>query len=394
MKRSIIHWFCRFWLIIVILFTNGCWSYHELNQLAVVAGTAIDRGKKPGTVQLTLQIFKPSASQSGGGGDGTGGGGSGQQQPFIVKSRTGKTIFDAAQNFLAETDRKLYWPHNQVIILGNEQARQGVRLVLDYFVRNNEPRPTMWILVAEDKAGAILNAPGDLEKVSAMEISQLIQAQSFSSKNVMINLQDFATRLLSKTVAPIATLIKINEVGGKKRLGLSGTAVFKGDRLVGTLDGRQTRGVLWVQGKVKQGAIIINVPGGKAGLEIARSRTKVKPVLFKNKLKIKVSIHEEGNLNCQMSPEDLTKPEKLKSLARREAIVIKNEINAALAKAKEFNADIFGFSEAIHKSNPKEWRTMKEKWDQIFPRLQVDVDVNCVIHSVGLTIPPLAPPPE
>ncbi len=394
MKKSIIYWFCRFSLIIIVLFTNGCWSYHELNQLAVVAGTAIDRGKKPGTVQLTLQIFKPNASQSGGGSGGTSGGGGSQQQPFIVKSRTGKTVFDAAQNFLAETDRKLYWPHNQVIILGNEQASHGVRLVLDYFIRNNEPRPTMWILVAEDGAGAILNAPGELEKVSAMEISQLIQVQSFSSKNVMINLQDFATRLLSKTVAPIATLIRINEVGGKKRLSLSGTAVFKGDRLVGTLDSRQTRGLLWVQGKINHGAIIINVPGGKAGLEITRSRTKVKAVRLKDKFKIKVSIHEEGNLDCQMSPEELTKPDKLKSLARREADLIKNEINAALAKAKKFNADIFGFSEVIHKSNPKEWRTMKEKWDQIFPRLQVDLDVNCVIHSVGLTTPPLVPPPE
>jgi spore germination protein KC len=393
MKKSTIYWFCRFLLILVVLFTNGCWSYHELNQLAVVAGTAIDRGRKPGTVQLTLQIFKPSAAQSGGGGGGVGGGG-GQQQPFIVKSRAGKTIFDAAQNFLAETDRRLYWPHNQVIILGNEQARHGVRLVLDYFIRTNEPRPTIWILVAEKKAGAILYAPGELEKVSAMEISQLVQAQAASSKNVMINLQDFVSRLLSKTVAPIATLIKINEVGGKKRLILSGTAVFKGDRLIGILDGRQTRGLLWVQGKVKQGAVIINVPGGKAGLEIARSRTKVKPVLLKNKFKIKVSIHEEGNLDCQMSPEELTKPDQLKSLARREATVIKNEINAALTKAKEFNADIFGFSEAIHKSNPKEWRKIKDKWDQIFPELQVDVDVNCVIHGVGLTIPPLAPPPE
>jgi spore germination protein KC len=384
MKKAFIHLFL---LLTVILFTGGCWSYHELSQLAVVAGTAIDRGKNPGTVQLTLQIFKPSAAQSGGGGGG-------QQQPFIIKSRTGKTVFDAAQNFLAETDRKLYWPHDQVIILGNEQARHGVRLVLDYFVRNNEPRPTIWILVAEEKAGAILNAPGDLEKVSAMEISQLVQAQASSSKNVMINLQDFVGRLLSKTVAPIATLIKINETGGKKRLSLTGTAVFKGDRLVGALDGRQTRGLLWVQGKVKGGAIIINVPGGKAGVAIGRSRTKVKPVLLKGKFRIKISIHEEGNLDCQMSSEELTKPDKLKSLARRETSVIKNEINAALDKAKEFNADIFGFSEVIHKSYPKEWRTMKKQWDQIFPQLQVDVDVNCVIHGVGLTIPPLAPPPE
>jgi spore germination protein KC len=284
-------------LITIVLFTNGCWNYRELNQLAVVAGTGIDPGKKPGTVQLTVQIFKPSTPQSEGGS----GGGGGQPQPFVVKSRTGKTIFEATRNFLAETDRKLYWPHNQVIIIGHEQAKRGVRPVLDFFARNNEPRPTIWILVAEGEANEILKAPGELEKVPAVEISQLIQAQPVASKNVMVNLQDFISHLLSQTVAPVTTLIKINEAGGKKKLSLAGTAVFKADRMVGKLDGRQTRGLLWVLGKVKRGAIVINTPGGKAGLEITRSRTKVKPVFNKGKVKFKISIMEEGNLDCHMS---------------------------------------------------------------------------------------------
>jgi spore germination protein KC len=376
-------------LITVVSLTNGCWNYRELNQLAVVAGTGIDCGKKPGTVQLTVQIFKPSAPQSEGGS-----GGGGQPQPFIVKSRTGKTIFDATRNFLAETDRRLYWPHNQVIIIGREQARLGVRPVFDFFARNNEPRPTIWILVAEGKADEILKAPGELEKVSAAEIGQLINAQTVASKNVMINLQDFIGRLLSKTVAPVTTMIKVNESGGKKKLELTGTAVFKADYMVGKLDARQTRGLLWVLGKVKRGAIVINTPGGKAGLEITRSRTKVKPIFSKGKVKMKISIREEGTLECQMSPEELTKPEMLKVLARRETAVIRGEIGAALAKARELKADIFGFGEMIHRANRKEWRKMKDQWDRIFPRLQVEMDIRCVIHSVGLIIPPLAPPPE
>jgi spore germination protein KC len=84
----------------------------------------------------------------------------------------------------------------------------------------------------------------------------------------------------------------------------------------------------------------------------------------------------------------------LKVLARRETAVIRGEIGAALAKAQELKTDIFGFGELIHRSNRQEWRKMKDQWDQIFPRLQVEMDIRCVIHSVGLIIPPLAPPPE
>lgn len=393
MKKITIHQFCAVLLLIAFLLTSGCWSYRELDQLALVTAVGIDPGKQPGDIQLTVQIINPGEVQSGGGGGGeSGGGAGGQKPPFIVKSRTGKTIFDAVRNFVPETDRKLYWPDTQVMIIGKEQAKQGVRPVLDYFIRNNEPRPTVWILVADGKAGDVLNAPGELEKVSALEMGQLIEHQSLSSKNVMINMQDFVSRLLSKTTAPIATIIKIDQ--RQKRISLSGTAVFKEDRLVGQLDGRQTRGLLWVLGKVKSGAIIVNAPGGRAGLEIIRSRTQIKPAFTNGKVKIKVSIREEGNLNCQMSPVELATPEMLKSLARRKATVIRNEINSALAKAKALNADIFEFGDAIHRANPKEWRKLEPNWDQIFPQLQVEVDVRSVIRLVGLTIPPPVPPPE
>jgi spore germination protein KC len=82
---------------------------------------------------------------------------------------------------------------------------------------------------------------------------------------------------------------------------------------------------------------------GKAGLEIIRSRTQIKPVLSKNDLKIKIKIWDVGNLDCQMSPEELTKPEMLKSLARRNATAVQNEIYSAVEKAQELNADIFWF---------------------------------------------------
>ncbi len=378
-------------LLTVLVCMDGCWNYQELNQLAIVSGVGIDSGKKSGAVELSVQIVKPSEVKSGAMSGGGGGGGE-TKPPFVVKSKTGSTILDAVKNFTSNTDRRLYWPDNQVIIFGRKQAESGVAMPLDFFVRDNEPRPTVWMAVADGRAADILNVPGNLEKVSAMEIGQLISAQNLSSKNVGVNLQDFISCLLSKTTAPIATIIKIDQA--KKQINLSGTAVFKGDHMVGELNNYQTRGLLWIQGKVKQTGMIINVPGGKAGLEIIRSRTRVKPVLSKNNLKIKIDIWDEANLDCLMSPKELTKPEMLKSLARRKATAIKNEIQSFLKKSQELNADICGFGDLIHRHYPKEWRNLKTKWDQIYPELKVEINVKCVIRLVGLTIPPITPPAD
>ncbi len=384
--------FLIIFLIGIIVSISGCWNYRELNQLAIVSGVAIDAGKKNEDVELSVQIIKPGEVKSGGMSGGGGGTGSETEPPFVVKSKTGYTILDAIRNFNDNTVRRLYWPDNQIIIFGRKQAESGVAMSLDFFVRNNEPRPTAWIAVAAGKASDVLNIPGDLEKVSAMEIGQLISAQNLSSTNVAINLQDFISRLLSKTTAPVATMIKVDP--SKKKFHLSGTAVFKGGAMVGELNKYQTRGLLWIQGKAKHTSMIINVPGGKAGFEIIRSRTKIKPMFIKNNLVITIDIWDEAYLDCQMSPKELANPEQLKSLARRKATAIRNEVISVIKKAQELNADIFGFGDQIHHSFPKEWRNMKNRWDQLFPDLQTKINVKCVIRLVGLTIPPLAPPEE
>jgi spore germination protein KC len=378
-------------LLATVTTMNGCWNYRELNQLAIVSGVGIDSGNKSGDVKLSVQIIKPSEVKTGGMSGGGGGGGE-SKPPFVVKTKTGHTVLDAIKNFNFNTDRQLYWPDNQIIIFGRKLAESGVAMPLDFFVRNNEPRPTVWIAVATGNAGDVLNVPGDLEKVSAMEIAQLISIQNLSSMNVRVNLQDFLSRLLSKTTAPIAAIIKIDQT--KKQINLSGTAVFKGDRMVGELNKYQTRGLLWIQGKAKHTGMIINVPGGKAGFEIIRSRTKVKPVLSKNKPSIKINIWDEAYLDCQMSPEELTKPDQLKSLARRKATAIRNEVMSVIKKTQELNADIFGFGEQFRHSFPKEWKGMENHWDELFTQLQVKVDVKCNIRLIGLTVQPVFPPKE
>ncbi|TCL64264.1 spore germination protein KC [Hydrogenispora ethanolica] len=391
MKRRILCWLTLAGLLGLLLLCGGCWNYHELDELSIVSGVGLDQGKRPGTVELTVQIIKPGEVKSGGEQGGGGGGGGGKQPPFIVKTIAGKTVFEAIRNSLRETNRKLYFPHNQLIVIGKEQAEHGVRTILDLFIRDHEPRPTVWVLVAEGKAKDILKAPGELEKISAMEISELVQIQTATSENIIVKLQDFIVRLMSNTTAPVAPMIRINEQSKEKRLSLTGTAVFKEDRLRGKLDTHQTRGLLWVLGKVKSGIIMIRVPQGEAGMEIIRASSEIKPIFEKGRLKIRVTVREEGNLGCQMTPAELTKPAMLKSLARRKAALIRREIYSALKQAKAMKTDIFGFGDAVHRSHPKQWQKMERQWDEIFPQLPVEVDVRSVIKLVGLTTKPAVP---
>lgn len=89
-----------------------------------------------------------------------------------------------------------------------------------------------------------------------------------------VTLNDFLVRLTSKSSHPFATAIEVfseekqEEQGGDKegkmvlRLRAGGTAVFKKDKLVGWLDNAETRGLLWVLGKVQSGILVVPAPGG------------------------------------------------------------------------------------------------------------------------------------
>ena len=379
-------------LIMLTLGAGGCWNYRRLDQLGIVSGVGFDLDPESDKILLTIQVIKPGEVQGGGGGgsSGGGGGGGGQAQPVVTLESTGTTVFEAVREAVTKFSRRLFWPHNQVLIIGKEAAEKGVRRFMDFEIRDAEPRPTAWVLVTSGKAGDLIKAPAKIDKIPALEIAEMVRVQSATSKAGGFMTHDFVSRLVSKTNAPIATQIELNE---KNEVQLAGTAIFKGDKLASFIGKRETRGLLWVLGKVKSSVIVVKAPRNKGdvSLEVTRSRSKIEAEVKKESLRIKVTVNVLSNLGQQNSRRNLNSPAALKNLARLEAIAIRNEINAAIQRAKDLNADIFGFGEAVHRADPKEWKKLEPRWDKLFPELKVDLMVKTNISEAGLIIKPIRP---
>lgn len=217
----------------------------------------------------------------------------------------------------------------------------------------------------------------------------MLQAQSATSEIGSFTFYDFIERLMSKTTAPLATQIRLNKEG---EVELAGTAIFKGEKLVGFIGKKETRGLLWVIGKIKSGVVIVKAPAnkGKVSLGIIRAAGKIQAETKNDSVKITVKVNVQSGLGEQTGDLDTSKPEVIKSLARREATVIRNEINAAFKKAQELNADIFGFGEAVHRADFKAWKKLEPRWDEIFPKLKVKLIVKTNISLNGLINKPIS----
>ena len=382
MKKSI-----PLYILCVVLFVmlTGCWNQRELNTLAIVQALGIDLAEN-GQISITAQILRPSevkeASVTEGG------------AVWVVTSK-GDTVFDAIRNASLKTTRKLFFPHNKIIIIGEEAARAGVIPLLDFLRRDPEIRELSYIFIAQGKAKPILQGVHEQENIPSHAIEGLAEAIKFSSKLPKRNLKDFIGTLDSPTISSVVPGIKLldKKSDGKsiEVVALDQTAIFKKDKLIGWFDGKETRGLLWILNEVKSGIIIVNSPKDEnknVSLEIIQSTSKITPEITDKKLTITVEVKEEGNLAEQMSAVDLTQPDTFHELELRQAAAIEEEITAALTKAQAWGVDIFKFGEEFHRKFPQEWSGLEENWEEEFKELEVNVEVMAQLRRVGISTTP------
>lgn len=390
MKNMIL--ICIVYMLLMSMLT-GCWNRRELNTLAVTQAVGIDR-MEDGQISLTFQILKPGEIMAPAAG--TRGAGGGGRKGVWVFTSTGQTIFDAFRNATTQSDRKIFIPFNKIIVIGEETASSGIAPLLDFFDRDHETRRLAYVLIARGKAKNIIEAEHEQEKVPAKAIEGLVKATFATSKIPKIDLHELFKTLASKTSDPfipgVETIERQEDGNVKKLVKLDETAIFNGDKLTGWFGGRETRGLLWILGKVKSGIIVVPSPleeMRKVSLEIIRSSSKVKPEMVNGKPVITVEVKEEGNIGEQMSEKvDLTKPDTFKELEKKQEAAIKDEINAALIKAKKWGVDIFKFGDAVRRKYPGEWKKLEKRWDEVFQDIEVKVEVEAKLRRVGMKTKP------
>lgn len=377
--------------VVLIVCLGGCWNSRELDKLAIVRGIGIDASEKePGKVQITAQIAKPA--ESGLSMSGSGKSESNGELSWNVTS-TGDTVFGAIREMTSRSSRKLFFPHNELLIIGRDVAEVGIQKYLDFFERDHETRGKVLLAVSETTADDILNITTELEKVPADDIASLIEQYATATSQVKAEkLSDFIYSYMSESSSAVVPMLKVTRSGEKESVEVSGTAVFKSDKMVGKLDKTEGRGLLWVLGEVKSGIIVVeDQEGGLVSAEIIRSKTKMTPVLEDGEIGVRIEITEEGNVGEETGTANLAELNQVTYLENMISEEIKSEVNAALKKARELDTDIFGFASAIKGKYPAQWKNIEDNWEEQFKTMDVEVKVNASLRLMGKISKPLIP---
>lgn len=384
MKRPSFAIYVVILLIIIPLFVSGCWDSHELDKLSIVSGLGWDLDTETGEVTLTFQNIIPGEIKST-----TSSSGNGRQKggdplhTVQLDSSTGSSSYDALNRYTQHSSRITFYPHAQVYVFGKDGAQKGLYPFLDSIARNPINRPNVLMVVAEKKASDILEIQDGMENIQALGMAAEIKLSATYSKYPAVTYLEFANRLMSKTTAPIAPMVGIMEQTGPegkkiRKTRITGTAVFKGDRMIGELNERESSGLLWAINKIKRGFVIVP----EANMEIVRAKSKIVPDLQGDKIKITVEIDQESNLLEYSGHQDMTS-EILHELEKSQAKEIVGQVVAAVDKSFSLNADVFGFGDAVNRKYKKEWQDLKPRWDDIYPFIEVVVKVKTHINEIG-----------
>lgn len=391
-------------LAVCLLLTGGCWDRREINELALVVAVAADvvREKGQEEVMLTLQIANPVALLPGQGG---GGGGSAAKAFWTITGK-GQSVRDASVAMLNKIPKKLFYGQARVYVIGEDAAKSGIARFLDRPLRYRSTRRNMYLAIARGSAKQVMEVEMPTFRATGIAISNIFDLEGGHEAILPVTLNDFVYWLSTGSTCPVAPAVLVMpqtsvssedlKVPGKtpKAIEVSGLAVFdnRQGRLLGFFNEKETAGLMWVLGKVKEREITVPCSGGTGKqavvLTVVKSESRIvvdrdsagSPVFF---VKIRTLCNLAENFG---SREEAMMPSDLQELEVCANSCIKQEIMSALHRARVWKADVFGFGEELRRQDPDQWRKLAASWGEMFPGIRVEVETKTTLRQRGLSI--------
>lgn len=382
-------------LIALAIILSGCWDRVEIEQRRFTIGIGIDRVPPGAEAQLGERGFmeltagKPKyrivyalarlgAKEAGGEGKKTG---KGEMDFLPTEAESG---FESARSALLTQDRKLFFEHIKLIVLGEELAKENISDPLDFFSRDPEMRRRMRIVVSQGKAEDFLKLKPLGETELPIVIVNMIRSRGTSKLNPEADLGHIMEKIHRGEAFDVPYMIK-----QENEPRIYGSAIFRKNRMVDTLGEIDSRGVNWMRGTMRGGVVSITLDGAEHDIMLlelfsTKTRRKIKVdengnIIFLVNIKVKGSVGEN-----QLNKEDPLSEEYFKKVSGAVARQIEREVITTHQKLTSLNADVIEIGRQVHQEHPQLWEQIGDHWDEVFPTVKILAKVEVEVNRVGL----------
>lgn len=393
-------------IIIFISFTlTGCYDYREINDLAIVSATEIN--KIDNNYQVTVQAINPQAP------DKT----TNPQAPFVIYTGTGKTIQEAYRSITLTSSRFLYSNHLQLLIINEKVAKENISDIIDYYIRNPGIRTEFYILIG--KNDNILSITTPIDEISSASIKESIENNykyygvtgrvtfsEFVNMNINPNLEIVLPSI--ELVKDTPTKDKYNQKENSKNKSsnnpiqesedetsnkntestevkskyiLGGYAIFKNNHLLGYLSNEESIHYNILNNSIKNTIITYECSKDKyLAIEITESKSSIKT---KNN-NVFITINLKGNINESHCDIDITKNENINKISKEISHKLNKDITNDIQKIRTtYHSDIFKFKDIIYKHDYNYYQKIKNNYNEAYQNLNILVNTKINLIEKG-----------
>jgi Ger(x)C family germination protein len=364
------------------LLLTGCWDRTEINDMAIVVATGIDKGDN-NNYRFTVQV--PLPSSLGGPGSSGGGGGTNGEGPFIVAQGSGKNFEQGINWIQSRLSRKLYFSHRRVLVIGENLAKEGIKGTLNAIFVQPQSRLSTFLLISKGDALNLLETQPRMEQFSGEALREM--ANNSINTTVLDVLQDLE-RPGKEVILPLAEKTGlISKEKNQNEVEVSSFALFKGDQLRFITNQTESLGVLWLLGKMNRKTFTFSISDGKEiTVKIIEDHIKRDFHMEGSAPVFDLRISAEGTLLENESNLKLEDPETYQLVINKMKKEINKEVTSVLGHAHSQAVDLYGFGWYLYKLQQQLWvERFGEKWDMILPSLQVNVKVDADIQRMTNT---------
>jgi spore germination protein KC len=407
-----------FSIFLIIICLSSCYDAHEIDDMVHVLAIGIDMGvSDKWRLTLLFETMKEpkgndnvkDSESKGGKSDGV----------CVSMSVDAPTFFTGIDMLNTSVPRRLGFMHTQTIIFSEELAKSG--MIGEYIApinRFRQIRRSAHIFVVKGKAIDFLQEEGPFIGTSiSKHFEQFVVESDNTGFFPHITLEEFYRAIKSTYHQAIAPLCAINNMnnfikegdpnensfktggdyvaGELPRLGENrrenfGTAIFDGDRMVGELNGDETRYMLMLRNEFKRGFYTIQDP---KKLELAlpldikmQKKPKIKITFRDSKPEVNVSVKLDVDFLAIQSGINYEQPEFKKIVeATFESIVIAG-MSDLIIRCQNLNSDIFLFGNHAARNffTIEQWE--EYDWNSHFSKAAVSVEVEAIIRRPGTQV--------
>lgn len=400
---------------IISTMLTSCYDSNELDDLIHVIIIGVDRGVSD-RWRLTVQFpaLKESAGESSGGGT-SGGQGSGEAN-CTSATVDAPSFFTGIDMLNASLPRRLNFMHTTALVISEDMAKNGtLGEFLAPIIRFKQIRRSMHVYVSKGPAMDFIKESKPVVGTAlSKNIQIMIKESGITGFYPHVTLNDFYDEMKSTYRQPTVILAALNNgesfkkegekfqgefktggeyyagqlpVEGKNKMEFFGVAVFDGDKMVGELNGEETRLMQMANGDFKMGFFTMPDPKEPSlivPLDVRKSGNPAVKIQFNgDKPIINLKVELEGDLLAVQSRINYEQPELKPVLERAFEQQTKDGLDKLMAKCKSLNVDIFGFGQVAAKQffTIQEWE--KYNWLNHFQNTEIITEVKFTIRRTG-----------